>query len=126
MTDNRSYLHRLVGLASPSHPAAEEVGLGAHRQIPSPTLPPDVERPPWIFEVQLALSHLEHRRLLAVPVDPRVIVVPEDGWPANNAHFIREYDMGFPPSLLNGHRDQTQATFLQVQSRIIPRRAICG
>jgi hypothetical protein len=32
-----------------------------------------------MIEVQLALSQLEDRHILAVPVDPRVIVMLEDG-----------------------------------------------
>ena len=36
-----------------------------------------------MIEVQLALSHLEDRHLLAVPVDPRAIVVLEDGQPGD-------------------------------------------
>jgi len=36
-----------------------------------------------MVEVQVAVSHLEDRHLFVVPVDPRVIVVPEDGWPGD-------------------------------------------
>jgi len=32
-----------------------------------------------MIKVQLALSHLEDRHLLVIPIDPRVIVVLEDG-----------------------------------------------
>jgi len=37
-----------------------------------------------MVEVQLGISHLEYRHILVVPVDPRVIVVLEDGQPDGN------------------------------------------
>lgn len=46
-----------------------------HPHIGVPTLPPDCEHPWWMIEVQLAVPHLQNRHGLAVPVDPRVIVV---------------------------------------------------
>jgi hypothetical protein len=39
-----------------------------------------------VIEVQLAISYLHDGHLLAVPVDPRVIVVLQDGQPGDGSH----------------------------------------
>jgi len=36
-----------------------------------------------MIEIQLAISHPEDRHILVAPVDPRMIVVLEDGWPGD-------------------------------------------
>lgn len=38
-----------------------------------------------MIEVQLGISYLEDRQLLAVPIDGRVIIVLEDGQPDGNS-----------------------------------------
>lgn len=49
------------------------------------TLPPDSEHAIRMIEVQLAPSHLQDRHVFTVPVDPRMIVVLEDGEPGDGS-----------------------------------------
>ena len=49
-----------------------------------------------MIEAQLAISYLEDRHLLVVPVDPRVIVVLKDGQPPTHSAEITHQSVQHP------------------------------